>query len=168
MPSAIAQFRKTYDRISLIVRTHTTREISEMIAKGRADVGAVYGAGSDETVTLETACEVPIGCLMHPDNSLRERGAIRLDMLDMLDMLDGQSIIALGTAQPVGAAMRQLINEEKRQLAVSIEVSQSVTACALVEQGLGVAILDALGLKDGRRRGLVSRPSCPGRRSVSP
>ena len=155
LPSAIQEFRRSFERIDLIVRTHTTLEVMEMISKGRADIGVIYEAGNHDSLSIENIGEAPIGCLMQASSPLAKLEEVTLHSLR------DYPIIALGKTQPVGAALRRLMNEADRQLRIAVEVSQSATAGALVEKGIGVAILDTLGLKDGRSRGLVSRPLLP-------
>jgi DNA-binding transcriptional LysR family regulator len=75
--------------------------------------------------------------------------------------LRGYPVIALGKTQPVGAALRRTMNETGVDLPISVEVSQSNTACSFVKGGLGVAVLDAMGLKEGREWGLVTRRLLP-------
>uniref|UniRef100_UPI0031011657 LysR family transcriptional regulator n=1 Tax=Neorhizobium sp. EC2-8 TaxID=3129230 RepID=UPI0031011657 len=155
LPGALKQFRARYPNISIIVRTRTTIEISELIAKNRADLGVIYEATVDESLDVEYINEDEIGCLLPPGHPLLERQHVSIAELN------GYDIIALGKTQPVGAALRRVMNEAGLDLPISLEVSQSNTACSFVKAGLGVAVLDEAGLREGRERGLMSRPLLP-------
>ncbi|CAN7679312.1 LysR family transcriptional regulator [Neorhizobium sp. LjRoot104] len=151
LPEALREFRARYPNISLIVRTRTTMEISELIAKNRADIGVIYEATVDQSLDVEYVNEDDVGCLMPEGHALAA-----LEQVELAD-LKAYDIIALGKTQPVGAALRRIMSETGIELPISIEVSQSNTACSFVKAGLGVAVLDEAGLREGRERGLVSR-----------
>jgi len=155
LPSALRHFRSLYPGLSLIVRTRTTIEIAELLLQDRADIGVIYETSLDERLSVEQIGEDEIGCLMLPEHPLTS-----LERVSLTD-LTGIDLIALGKTQPVGAALRKAMYETGVDLPVAIEVSQSNTACSFVSAGLGVAVLDSMGLKEGRSRGLVSRPLDP-------
>lgn len=155
MSRALKPFRARYPGLSVVVRTRTTVEISELLAKDRADLGVIYDAPVDQTLMVEHIDEQEIGCLMTADHPLAGRERI------CLSDLEGHDLIALGKTQPVGAALRRMMHEVGVELPIALEVSQSNTACSFVKAGLGIAVLDAMGLKEGCERGLVSCPLGP-------
>lgn len=155
LPEALQMFNERFPGLALAVRTRTTVEISELIANERADIGVIYEAASDPRLAVETLKEIEIGCLMRPDHPLAA-----LEGVTIADLAD-HTLIALGKTQPVGVALRRAMQEAGKDIPVAVEVSQSNTACSFVQAGFGVAVLDGLGLKEGKMRGLVARPLTP-------
>lgn len=155
MSQAIAEFRKAYSDVRITVRTRTTIEIADLLIRDQADMGVVYEGSFDDRLHSETIGEEEIGCLMLPRHPLANLETI------MQSDLRGHDIIALGRTQPVGAAFRRTMRDSGENHPIAIEVSQSNTACSFVACGLGVAILDSMGLSEGRSRGLTSRPLVP-------
>lgn len=155
MPGAVALFLERFPSVNVIVRTRTTIGINELLTRDQADLAVVYDAAFDAKLHPETIAEERIGCLLHPDHPL---GAMQdLTAQDLV----GQRLIALGRNQPVGAAFRRMMREHGIDLNIAIEVSQSNTACGFVGHNLGIAILDSMGLAEGRARGLKVLPLRP-------
>lgn len=149
MPGAVALFMERYPGVNVIVRTRTTIEIHDLLIRDQADLGVVYDATFDAKLQPVVISQEQIGCLVHPDNPLS--GAAELTPA----ALRGQRMIALGRTQPVGAAFRRLMRDHGEPVEIAIEVSQSNTACNFVAHNLGIAVLDAMGLSEGKARGLV-------------
>lgn len=155
MPAAVELFLSRFPNVKVVVRTRTTIEIHDLLTRDQADLGVVYDAIFDAKLHPETISDEKVGCLLHPENPLSGR-----QTLSAAD-LKGQKLIALGRTQPVGAAFRRVMRESRVEADIAIEVSQSNTACSFVARNLGIAVLDSMGLSEGRDRGLVALPLKP-------
>ncbi|WP_370312791.1 LysR family transcriptional regulator [Sagittula sp.] len=155
MPGAVAAFRSRFPDANVLLRTRTTVEVNDLLIKDQADLGVVYEASFDGRLSPETISQEEIGCLVHPDHPLAAQ-----DVVTAAD-LEGLPLIALGTTQPVGAAFRRVMRSCRIEPRIAFEISQSNTAISFVAQNLGVAILDAMGLGEGRHRGLCALPMVP-------
>jgi DNA-binding transcriptional LysR family regulator len=75
--------------------------------------------------------------------------------------LAGFPLISFSRQQPIGALIEDAFRAASVRRVMAIEVSQSWTACALVQSGAGVAVMDGFTLLGGIPDGLTVRPFEP-------
>jgi DNA-binding transcriptional LysR family regulator len=63
--------------------------------------------------------------------------------------------------QPIGALIEEAFRAASIRRTIAVEVTQSWTACALVQAGAGIAIIDAFTTIAGVPAGLTVRPFRP-------
>ena len=159
LPRAVALFRSRRPAVALVIRSLPTPLAVEQVVRREVDMGLVYGPVGDagveaeDLVVSEIACVVPIGHVL--------AGKPHVDSAD----LAGESVISLGTATSLG----QAIEAQCRQAGVAppviaIEASSSLTACLMVGEGAGVALVDrttALSGTFGQLAFKLFRPKIP-------
>ncbi|RAH97328.1 transcriptional regulator [Acuticoccus sediminis] len=75
--------------------------------------------------------------------------------------LDGERIIGLDPTSRIGMIVRKAFQEEGVDYACSLEVRHCTSACMLVEEGLGVAVVDAFSASDTIGWNIEVRPFTP-------
>ncbi|WP_431284898.1 LysR family transcriptional regulator [Humitalea sp. 24SJ18S-53] len=155
LPRAVQAFRLERPGVLLRLRAMTALEVVNQVADHQADLGVILGGCGDARVAAQLLCTSDIGVALPRDHPLAARAS-----LSLVD-LEGDAVITLGARQPVGQLIQAGYAEAGLPGRISIEVSQSSIACALVRSGAGVAILDGFGLEEGEAQGLVVRPLLP-------
>ena len=156
LPRAVALFRARSPAVTLAIRSLPTPLAVEGVARREVDMGVVYGpiddAGveSEELLASEIACVVPIG------HALADKSHI-----DGAD-LAGEPVISLGVTTRLGQAIEvqcRLAGVEPPVIA--IEASSSLTACLMVSEGAGIALVDRTTALSRTFRELAFRPFRP-------
>ena len=152
LPAATARLMQATPEATLVVRTGMSVEIVNMVAEQGTDFGVIVG--NNDPAGLESALIAPLElcCVMRPEHPWSARKRISLNQLH------DEPYIALSRQFQVGALTAQRIEEAGLSFSPAVEVMQFSTACAFVDTGRGVALLDSLSTKYARKLGLVSVP----------
>ncbi len=70
-------------------------------------------------------------------------------------------LISFNRHQPIGALIEEAFRAASIRRAIAVEVTQSWTACALVQAGAGIAVTDGFTTLTGVPAGLTIRPFRP-------
>ncbi|ALM82728.1 LysR family transcriptional regulator [Bordetella sp. N] len=152
LPAALAEMRRAHPSVALTVRAGTALEIIEMAVDHRIDLGILIGSPeADDRVASQVLAPLSLYAVLPRDHPWGRRKNLSLKMV-----ADAGPIV-LGTALPAGLATRQAFETAGLPYRPIIEVGQSSAACALVAEGLGVAIVESLGAHYARRQGLALR-----------
>lgn len=155
LPQVVRDFRAAWPGMMVRLRALTALEIVNQVADHQVDLGVILGGTGDPRVEATLLCRSAIGCALPAGHPLAARPGLSLAELV------GETVISLGARQPVGQLVQAACAAAGLAGCVSIEVSQSAIACALVRSGAGVAILDGFGLAEAQAQGLVARPLRP-------
>lgn len=153
LPQALVSVRRTHPRVALAVRAGTALEIVAMAADHRIDLGLVItgAAALDERVVRQRLALLSLHAVFHTDHP-RARGAVPT-LAELADL----GLIVLSPALPAGLTTQRALQAGGLGDRPTMEVSQSFTACEFAAKGLGVAIVETLGARYARARGLVTR-----------
>lgn len=152
LPAAIQRLRRTRPNISVTLDAMSALQVAECVAQHRTDIGFVFESISVPGVSIRKLCTIPLGCVLHRDHPLSSRSSI-----SPLE-LESETLICPRRELPVGRLVMRAFAESNASLNISIEVSQSSLAAALVREGAGVALIDRLIARDGN---VVFRPLAP-------
>jgi DNA-binding transcriptional LysR family regulator len=155
LPQAVQAFRAARPDVLVRLRAMTALEVVNQIADHQADLGVILGSSSDTRVETHLLCTSEIGCALPEGHALASKRSLSLADLG------GVPLISLGPQQPVGQLVQAAHVEGGMPGRISIEVSQSSIACALVRAGAGIAILDGFGLSEAEAQGLTARRLTP-------
>jgi DNA-binding transcriptional LysR family regulator len=151
LPQAVQVFRAARPDVLVRLRAMTALEVVNQVADHQADLGVILGGSGDTRVETHLLCTSEIGCALPEGHALASKQSLSLADLD------GVPLISLGPQQPVGQLVQAAHTEAGMPGRISIEVSQSSIACALVRAGAGIAILDGFGLSEAEAQGLTVR-----------
>ncbi|MDE1164563.1 MAG: LysR family transcriptional regulator [Pseudomonas sp.] len=152
LPAACQAFSAQYPGVALSITAQESPLLEESLSGQRYDLGLsesqVYprGTAGQELLRADMVCVLPPG---HP---LLAKARLALEDFDGVDFinLSGMDLY------------RKRLDEQFRQAGVQrtalIETSTAASVCAMVRQGLGVAIVNPLTGLDEATRGLAWRP----------
>ncbi len=156
LPQAVARFRMKQPGVSVGLRSLPTPLVVERVARREVDFGVVYGpiddAGVDalDLVISEIACVLPAG---HAWSGKRQIKA---------GDLAGLSIIGLSPSTRLGQAIESSCRKQGVEPPLpGIEPSSSLTACLMVREGAGVALVDRTASLSSSFEDLVFKPFSP-------
>lgn len=137
LPQAIADFRKRHPGVQIVLRDLRTDEIVEQVRSGEADCGiGTFPPGEDDiTRTVLTRDSFMLFC-----GEASEFGG--RDELGWAD-LKGQPLITLTRESGIRLLVELGFEAAELPLKPVFEVTQIMTALALVEADLGLAVLPA-------------------------
>ncbi|ONG59175.1 hypothetical protein BKE38_00265 [Pseudoroseomonas deserti] len=154
-PRLVRQFRQAHPDVSLSLRAHPLQEVIRLVIDHRVELGLVMGPVGDSSVMVRDLAERELGCVLPPGHHLAGRAALTAQDLA------AETLICVAPHQPVRVLLQHAFEQAGLPLAVAIEVSQSSIACALAEEGAGIAVLDGFALMSARARGAEVRPFRP-------
>ena len=156
LPQAIGLLRKRSPLVEISILSLPTPLAIERVARREADIGLVYAPVLDRGVEFEDLATTEIACVAPKSHALaRRRHICAADLVN-------ESVISLGPATLLG----MLIEEASRKSGeaaplIRIEASSSLTACLLVAEGAGVALVDRSAAASRKFDDLAFRPYRP-------
>lgn len=151
IPDTICAMRAKLDGISVQLRTGTALQVAAWSADQLVDCGVIIGPVTDDRLVTERLGEQGLYGVMHPSHPFTRRK--RLDLAGVVSV----PYIALARDLPIGAATAVELEAIGAVYAPAVEVTQTASAWALIEQQVGIAILDTLGAIHASRRGMAIR-----------
>lgn len=151
LPQAIAEFQKRFPGISIQLADVGTEQIVEAVRSGNADCG--LGTFSPAEDGIERVPLVRDSLMLFCDHRSSFKGATTVRWRELED----QPLITL--TRDSGIRLLVEIGFEASEIALkpAYEVSQVTTAIALVEAGLGVAVLPTYALAAARYRKVAGK-----------
>lgn len=152
LPEAIAEFRREAPGISVDLIDASTDEIIDSVRSGRAECGlGTFPPGDDQIERLPLARdELMLFCQARSPLAGGDRVEWRA--------LDGEALVTLTRGSGIRLLTEVGFETVGIGLVPSYEVNQVTTAIALVEAGLGVAVLPTYALAAARNGTLTGRP----------
>ncbi|MGO4715604.1 LysR substrate-binding domain-containing protein [Bradyrhizobium sp. 2TAF24] len=144
VPRAIAEFRQQYPGLTVRLIDARTDQIVELVRSGQVDCGiGTFHAGEDGIVSTRLARDsLMVFCAaQHP---LARRTAVQWRELD------GLSLVTLTRDSGIRLLVEVGFETAEIKLVPAYEVAQITTALAMVEAGLGVAVLPTYALAAAR------------------
>ena len=152
---AIASFRAHYPDVHVIVQTMPNQEVVEAVADHRVDLGIVLTPVEDAHTLTRHLCTAELVCVLPQTHALAGRAFVGPRELVPFPL------ISFNRHQPIGALIEAAFRAVSVRRTIAVEVTQSWTACALVQAGAGIAIMDAFTTIAGVPPGLTVLPFKP-------
>ncbi len=150
-PAAIKRFNRAHPQIHISCTTAQSRQIVDLIASRFADLGIVDPIAVTSAVRVERRWQFRCVCIMPAGHPLAASDVISTAQL-MRENMIGLEQEFLSRYAP-GAELYNALSARLR-----IQVHQSIAACALVAEGVGIAIVDPFTAKHCVPCGIVIRP----------
>ncbi len=140
------------------VRLHvgTSERVSQLVMTRDCDLGIVSVAVPRAGLRFEREYRMPCLCILPAGHRLAGRATVEIGDLAherLVRMPPGETLI--------GMQMEALLEQHAVPLAEPIETTQSILVSALVREGLGVGVVDALTAAEHVAAGGVARPFRP-------
>ena len=155
LPAAIHRFRMSCPGVTLSLQAATALQVATLVANHQADIGFIIDSVSVPGVSISDLCTTEFGCVMRRQHPLTKRE--RITAAD----LQHENLICLSRHLPLGIQAMRVFADANVPLQIAVEVSQATIACALVRAGVGIALLDGMGITGARATDLVMRPFHP-------
>lgn len=153
--SAIVKYRTLRPQAVVKVRALATRQVVEDVANNQVDVGLTDAATIEGTLRTEEICRAHIGCVMPAKHRLARKKSVHLN-----DLKD-ENIITFFEETMIGLQVRQRLSALDMSSDVPISTNQSLIACLLASQGLGVGLIDPFTPLSGLFPNVTIRPLTP-------
>lgn len=149
--SAIGQFRTLWAGVQVKIQTMFNHEVVEAVADHRVDLGLVLTPVEDRHTLARDLCAAELHCVMPRSHPLA--GCKTVTPRDLAPF----PLISFNRHEPIGAVIESTFRAAGIRRAIAVEVNQSATACALVEAGAGIVIVDGFTTMSGIPKRLVTR-----------
>lgn len=140
-------------RVFLDVRRY--EGVTASIESGLADLGFMLGDDDNAALAKSALAAGRMVCVMPPGHALAEQASVTPGDLR------AHPFIALERGTRMGEAVRDSFRAADCVFDFVMEVRYCNTACALVENGVGVAVVDPFSALPSPARNLVVRPFLP-------
>jgi DNA-binding transcriptional LysR family regulator len=152
---AIARFRTTSPGVHIVIETMFNHEVVEAVADHRVDLGLVLTPVEDGHTRSRDICTAELVCVMPCSHELARRKVIGPQEIAPFPL------ISFNRHQPIGALIEDAFRAASVRRVMAVEVTQSSMACALVQSGAGIAIVDGFATLAGMPIGLTVRSFQP-------
>ena len=152
---ALAEFLRTRADVQVFSDVRRMEGVIESVESGYADLGFAIAPPPRPGVamqTIATASMVAVVPLNHPLTSKETLTPAELE---------GHQLIGLEHTSRLGRIVRESFNKAGSPYMPNIEVRHCTTACTLVEQGLGIAIVDPFSVATQHNWQIAVRPFEP-------
>lgn len=153
--TTIERFRRSRPRTRVVLQTLLNHEIVEFVAEQKVDLGFALSPAEDSETVASDLCSTDLFCVMPHQHPLATCEAVSVRQLQE------HPLISFNSGRPIGALLESLFDDGGLRRNLAVEVTQSWTACSLVQAGAGIAIVDGFALLGGMFSDLVRKPLAP-------
>ena len=153
VPEAIAAFRVLHPDVKVTFQCLAYAYLKERLLNRQADLGIVILPIEHPILEVEPLCSNPVVCVLPYDHELTRRSELSLQDIRPFPL------ISYDRDSPFGIMVAKLYQDEDEPLKPTMEVGSPQNACALVQMGAGIALVDAFSVRSWSGSGrLVVRP----------
>ena len=156
LAAAIGRLSAAHPDLRITLRTVLNYEVIENLRTGAAELGFAFDVPNNPAVTATQIGTARLVCVM--PKSHRWSASATISARDLHE----EPLVSFSRTLAIGAAVESAFAEMGATRRIAVEVGQSFLACALVNAGAGIAVIDDLGIGD-LPRGLVMKPFRPQR-----
>lgn len=153
--ATIERFRMSRPRARVVLQTLLNHEIVEFVAEHKVDLGLALSPAEDSATVAHDFGTSDLFCVVPRGHPLAARDAVTPADLQL------HPLISFSRDRPIGALIEDAYVRSGLRRNIAIEVTQSWTACSLVQAGAGVAVVDGFALLGGMFSDLVAKPLRP-------
>lgn len=151
LPRAIAAFMAEHDQVQISLMVLSSREVVDLVVGQRCDLGIIVLPNTYPSPRAEKLLATRMLCALPANHRLQEKTTIHPEDLQ------GEAFISypqsIGSRQHIDSIFAAYGVERELRL----ETQLSLPMCTFVEQGLGVALVDAISAVEYRGSGVVFR-----------
>lgn len=155
VPAAIAAFRADRPKVHVQMRIAPQKDLIELVLTHQIDVGISIFPTDHPNITTETLGRGRLVCALPEDHPLTALSIVRPADLS------SHSLISYERDSQQGRMVDAAFQAAGITRDSMIDLSYGYTACALVEAGAGVALVDEFTLSGGSFPRIVTRPFEP-------
>jgi len=160
VPQAVSRLRREMPDVEVDLRVETPHDTLELVAHQEIDVGVTnqplpQSASNLELCERRTISEDLLVAALPPGHRLAGRALVRPDDLQ------GETLIALPDDSPTTILVEATLAESGVRARAPVLARNSLAACALVREEVGIALINPLLLASGIFSEIVVRPFRP-------
>ncbi|PND35523.1 LysR family transcriptional regulator [Achromobacter sp. HZ01] len=138
LPRAIAQFRRHFPEVRIVLQTLIPAVMQQSLLTQQVELGVAYMPVDHPSLAWQPLYENKIVAVLPKGHPLAARG--KVTVRDLVN----EPLIGYSADIPFGILINKLFGGEEAQPEPRIEVQQAHVACALVQAGAGVALVDEI------------------------
>lgn len=138
IPSAIAKFHAELPEARVILHTMIPDVLLQAVLTQQVELGIAFLHEGHPNVLSQQLYENRLVVALPANHPLTAKNVI-----DIQDLID-QPFIGYGSDIPIGQLVRKLLDDADMILRPVVEVQQIHVACALVQTGVGIALIDEI------------------------
>jgi DNA-binding transcriptional LysR family regulator len=155
MTEGLRRFRAEHADVEISLEALNSRSVLQAASTHQIDIGFMQIGGDYPGLEVIQVPHLYASCMVPARHPFARRSAVRLRDLE------GQSLIAMGRNSPLRARVDLALASAKVECARPIETSLGHSACGLVAEGQGIAIVDPFTAAHWAGEGLVRRRMVP-------
>jgi len=152
IPVAITRYRHTHPHVKLTFHYLNHSQLTERLLTRQADLAVTILPIKHPSLAQEEIARARLVCICPDDHPLSNR--IDLEISDLL----AYPFISYEKSSPFGRMVQGMFEEAGQPLRPVIEVGSPQNACALVQAGAGIALVDQFSARSWATSQLVTRP----------
>ncbi|WP_431282536.1 LysR family transcriptional regulator [Humitalea sp. 24SJ18S-53] len=151
LPRAIAGFMRDHPGLRVQFEALSAQRITEAVAARQVEIGVTQMFGAAPGVAVAATYASDCLCVMPPGHRLAARQVVRPADLE------GEALVTLPASSTTGTRLAEVLGGPPE---ARVETFLSSAACAMVAEGVGVAVVDAFTVEIFGAR-IESRPFLP-------
>ena len=155
VPRCIRRFKERFPQVSISLQMGHDGTVTRWMSSSYCDIGFVANVIDIPRVEHRPLYVIPGVCALPPEHPLAKRDCIKAKDLE------GEAFISLSLEDGARARVDRIFQDAGVRRHLAIETPFSAAICALVEQGLGIGIVNPIAADDYRHSGIVFRPFKP-------
>jgi DNA-binding transcriptional LysR family regulator len=155
IPRAVARFTRLFPEVRVVLHTHIPHVMQQALLTQQVELGITYMPAPHPSLAMQPLYENRIVAVLPQDHRLAGR-----EQISSRD-LQGERFIGYGSEIPFGQLVHRIFGSEENQPAPQVEVQQAHVACAMVQAGVGVALVDELTIRGPSWSSVVAIPVAP-------
>ena len=152
VPMAIAEFRQSHPLVKQVFHYLGREPLIERLLNRQADMAVTIQPIVHPNLEMEILGQGRMLCICPYNHPLASRATLQMEDLQPYPF------IGYDRVSPFGAMVRQLVDEAGIGLHTLIEAGSPQNACALVQAGAGIALVDEFSAKSWGTSKFVMRP----------
>ncbi|WP_299847905.1 LysR substrate-binding domain-containing protein [uncultured Paracoccus sp.] len=155
VPRAVKELSAEFPESSISINIGHSSAVEQWVDDQTCDIGMVSHVNDAYGLKSEKLYEVDAVCIMPKEHHLTKHAAVSPE-----DLVD-EPFISLPQNEFGQSSLEEVFENAGVLRQVSIRTSYSLVTCALVAQGLGVAIVNPIAALEHRGKNIVTRPFHP-------
>lgn len=155
IPMAVTKFREAFPDVKVYVRTLISADLVQALLTQQVEVGVAIAPLTHPSLHAEAIYENHLVAVLPATHQLADKQELHISDLDGLDL------IGYGVDTPYGQMVQQLFGNRPGLPRLAVEVRLTHIACAMVQAGAGIAIVDELAVMGRVWPDVVVRPIKP-------
>lgn len=152
LASAVREFIERHPNVSVSIQSLLSRDVHEAVHKRLVDIGIAAYEVDDPNLSVNRFTTMSEVVLLKSSHPLAQKSVVTPRDLK------NEQLILLSTFDPYRSRLENVLDAEDIRLAKLIEVETSAGACALVAEGLGIAVVNPITALEFMHLGLAMRP----------